>query len=388
MIRINRTLIKQAALNPTKNSRQDNILHICQMIDEQTLSVPLYQRDLSWTIAKSISLLNYQLMGPAPVAPLSINVINDIQDCVPQVSFIDRELLTVRSGLNSVVDGQQRITTNYKAYINHDDFRNIVLDLGKGMFVEAREGIKENQIPVGVLLFRDTNLFDDYTDKCPELGNRGVVNLLLEIRQKFRQYFYTINQAENLSEKEQIEWFEVLNNAGSRVSAIQLRFSKLKIHGIDIYKEYTKPFREKVRAAGIDDLFVPQTTTTSYPVSALNPAYEYIKYGTHIKNNFAPISPDTKEDQLCKLSADELKKCFALTLDALDHTLDFIENHQLRKPDRIDYINYLIGFYIFNRNNNGTIDEAFLAKWYNEVDFTNKSNSYRRQIYSELVNRS
>ena len=54
MIRINRTLIKQAALNPTKNSRQDNILHICQMIDEQTLSVPLYQRDLSWTIAKSI----------------------------------------------------------------------------------------------------------------------------------------------------------------------------------------------------------------------------------------------------------------------------------------------------------------------------------------------
>ena len=110
-------------------------------------------------------------MGPAPVAPLSINVINDIKDCVPQVSFIDRELLTVRSGLNSVVDGQQRITTNYKAYINHDDFRNIVLDLGKGMFVEAREGIKENQIPVGVLLFRDTNLFDDYTDKCPELGN-------------------------------------------------------------------------------------------------------------------------------------------------------------------------------------------------------------------------
>lgn len=33
--------------------------------------------------------------------------------------------------------------------------------------------------------------------------------------------------AEDLSEDEQITWFEVLNNAGSRVSIIQMRFAKM-----------------------------------------------------------------------------------------------------------------------------------------------------------------
>ena len=41
-------------------------------------------------------------------------------------------------GQFSVVDGQQRLTTNYKAFCNNDDLRDIVLDLGSGKFVITR----------------------------------------------------------------------------------------------------------------------------------------------------------------------------------------------------------------------------------------------------------
>ena len=65
----------------------------------------------------------------------------------------------------------------------------------------------------------------------------------------------------------------MLNNAGSRVSIIQMRFSKLKAHGIDVYTQYTHVYRNKVHEYGYD-FFTPQKTNVSYSIAALNPAYE------------------------------------------------------------------------------------------------------------------
>ena len=59
-----------------------------------------------------------------------------------------------------------------------------------------------------------------------------------------------VGTATDLTEDEQINWFEVLNNAGSRVSIIQMRFSKLKAHGIDVYTQYTHVYRNKVQEYG------------------------------------------------------------------------------------------------------------------------------------------
>ena len=384
-MRISKELVKAASFNPTKKSHQMSIIDMCQKIDDQSISLPLYQRDLSWTIAKSIALLNYQLLGKAPVSPISINVILNSQDCVPQVSFIDRELLNnVERGQYSVVDGQQRLTTNYKAYVNHEDFRNIVLDLGKGVFSEVQGAIRNNQIPVGVLLFKDDTLLFEYAKKRSSLRAPEIMNLLLQIKSKIKNYNYTINSAEDLSEDEQIEWFEVLNNAGSRVSIIQMRFSKLKAHGIDIYTQYTNLFRSKLIEVGFEDFFTPQKTTVSYPIAALNPAYEKITGRSH-SNNYAPIPSDTKENQLCNLKPEDLTKCFSLTLEALDTVLDFMDSNELKKPDRIDYINYLIGYFVFNGFDIDDGAKEFLIKWYDSVDFTNKSNTGRRDIFNSLI---
>lgn len=383
-MRISKELVEAASVNPTKKSTQMSIVEMCNKIEEQVISLPLYQRDLSWTLDKCISLLNYQLLGKAPVSPISMNVINDIKDCVPQVSFIDREIIdVVERGQFSVVDGQQRLTTNYKAYCNHEDFRNIVLDLGRGRFVESEQAIRTNQIPVGIVLNRDDVVLFEYTNNKSALRKPEVTNVLLQVRSKIKNYNYTINSAEDLDEDEQIEWFEVLNNAGSRVSIIQMRFSKLKAHGIDIYKQYTSVFNNRLIEVGYD-FFTPEKTTVSYPISALNPAYELVMNKIH-SNNFAPIPSDTKENQLCNISTEDLKRCIELTLEVEDKVIDFIENNALKQPDRIDYINYLIGFFIFNASKIDDKVKARLINWYNTVDFTNKSNTNRRDMYTDLI---
>lgn len=384
IVRISRELVKAASENPTKKSTQMSIIQMCEKIENQTISLPLYQRDLSWTLEKCIDLLNYQLLGKAPVAPISMNEINDINSCVPQVSFVDREIINkVRYGQLSVVDGQQRLTTNYKAYSNHEDFRNIVLDLSKGKFVKTELAIKSNQIPVGIVLNKSDTVLFEYTNKKPSLRNPEVTNVLLQVRSKIKNYNYTINSADDLNENEQIEWFEVLNNAGSRVSIIQMRFSKLKVHGIDIYKQYTSVFNNRLTEMGYE-FFTPEKTTVSYPIAALNPAYEVIMGKEH-SNNYAPIPSDTKENQLCNMEAEQLKLCIQKTLEVQDKVIDFIIDNSLTEPDRIDYINYLIGYMMYNGVEVEKEKKQELVNWYNNVDFTNKTNSERREMYTELI---
>ena len=384
---INRQLLEAANLNPTKNSRQEYIFELCEHIEKNELTLPLYQRDISWTLQKSVELLNYQLLSKSPISAISINIINNTsaEFAVPQVSFIERELLscTVR-GQMSVVDGQQRLTTNYKAYCNHPDFKNVVLDLGKGEFIINIENYRKNQIPVGILLNKDDTKLIEYTENNKALSSPIIVNALLQIRNKIKTYQYTINFATDLSEDEQINWFEVLNNAGSRVSIIQMRFSKLKTHGIDVYTQYTHVYRTKILEYGYD-YFTPQKTNVSYPIAALNPAYEILISKRH-SNNFAPISSDTKENQLCNLKPEQLVKCFEITLDALDKVLKFIDDNRLKKYNRSDYINYLIGYFVFHEEKITDNQKDSLINWYNSVDFTNKSNTERRKKYSELLN--
>lgn len=384
---IDKQLLAAANLNPTKNSRQEYIFTLCENIERGELTLPLYQRDISWTLQKCVDLLNYQLLNKSPISAISINVINntDSQYAVPQVSFINRDIRSdIMRGQMSVVDGQQRLTTNFKAYSNHSDLKNVVLDLGKGEFVINSESFRRNQIPVGVLLNKDDSKLIKYTEKNKALASPMVVNALLQIRNKIKTYQYTINFATDLSEDEQINWFEVLNNAGSRVSIIQMRFSKLKAHGIDIYTQYANIYRNKVLEHGYD-YFTPQKTNVSYPIAALNPAYELLVSGKHLNNNFAPMSSDTKENQLCNLKPEKLKECFDATLEALDKALEFIEDNDLEKYNRSDYINYLLGYFVFHKKGITNMQKEKLINWYNNVNFTNKSNTARRKIYTELL---
>lgn len=379
---INKHLLEAANLNPTKDSRQEYVFTLCEYIEKNELTLPLYQRDVSWTLDKCVELLNYQLLSKSPISVISINIINNTEKefAVPQVSFIERELLskTVR-GQMSVVDGQQRLTTNYKAYCNHPDLQSVVLDLGKGKFVINAGVYRENQIPVGVLLNKDDNELITYTEKNKALSAPMTVNALLQIRNKIKTYQYTINFATNLTEDEQIHWFEVLNTAGSRASAIQMKFSKLKAHGIDIYTQYAYVYRDMIQEHGYEFFKL------SYSIAALNPAYAVLVSGKH-SNNFAPISSDTKENQLCKLNPDKLKECFEMTLEALEKALNFIENNDLEKYNYPYYVNYLIGYFVFHKEEISEQQKNNLINFYENVALGNQTNARRRSLYSILLN--
>lgn len=385
-MKISKKLVQAASFNPTEKSHKMTVLDMCKKIENLDITLPLYQRDVSWTLNQAIDLLNYQLLGKAPVAPISMNVIMDTADFVPQVSFIDREMLEksdIEKGQMSVVDGQQRLTTNYKAYSNSEDFRNVVLDVARGRFLLVEGAFTRSQIPVGMLLHKEDAVFYEYLTKNNMMKDPAFMTVLVQCRSKIRSYYYTINQAENLTEDEQIEWFEVLNNAGSRVSALQMRFSKMKVHGIDIYTMYTLQFKNKLVEYGYD-FFSPQKTSVSYPIAALNSAYEIVMDKVHT-DAYAPIPSDTKENQLCALEPHVLLKCFDMTLEALDKSIDFIADNNVTAPDRIDYINYLTGYFVYNPEPTEEKIEK-LVKWYKEVDFNNKSNSRRRTIFTQMLN--
>lgn len=384
-MKVSKSLMESASFNPTEKSHKMSVLDMCKKIEGNEITLPLYQRDVSWTLNQSIDLLNYQLLGKAPVAPISMNIITDLNDFVPQVSFIDREVInTVEKGLSSVVDGQQRLTTNYKAYSNSEDFRNIVLDVARGRFLLVEGAMSRAQIPVGILLNKEDSVFYGFMTEKNLMKDPMAMSVLLQCRSKIRNYYYTINQADNLSEDEQIEWFEVLNNAGSRVSALQMRFSKMKVHGIDIYVMYTLKFKNRILEYGYD-FFTPQKTSVSYPIAALNSSYEIVMNKIH-SDTYTPIPSDTKENQLCSMEPSLLKQCFSMTLDALEKALEFINNEDLVAPDRIDYINYLTGYFVYYPYAlEDSQKREHLIEWYNTVDFNNKTNSKRRTIFSKLL---
>lgn len=383
---ISERLRKAADFNPTNKTHQMNIFDICKEIESNDIVLPLYQRDVCWTLEKNVDLLNYQLMGKAPVSPISMNEIKNEDIAVEQVSFIDRE--PIEEALKrklSVTDGQQRLTCNYKAYTNHKDFNSIVLDIKNGFFIEKGEEDKDYYIPVGILLNKNEDKLFNYFRYNEFLSKDKTKDLLLQIRNKIKSYNYTINKAEDLTEEEQIKWFEVLNNAGSRVTRIEMDISKQRAKGVDVYKEYIQKFNDVI--CGYDEnLFRQKTTEVSYPMTLLNPAYELLKKKKH-SSKYSPIPSDYTFGILDDFKeAEEVRKVFSITLKALSQSITFIKENKLKNKNRIEYLTYLTGYFVFNNYSDISEEKkSNLISWYNSVEFLSQGNTKRRQIFTNLL---
>ncbi|KOP78179.1 hypothetical protein AMS59_13685 [Lysinibacillus sp. FJAT-14745] len=172
-----------------------------------------------------------------------------------------------------------------------------------------------------------------------------------------------------------------------------MTFSKLKVKDFDIYTEYTLPFKDAFKVFGVEELFSPFTTNVSYPIAALNPAYETIIKGRKHNINYAPIPSDTKEDILIKLEISKLREIISLTLKSLTLTLEFLDDVELlESADRVDYISYLIGFFAYSEFDSLTdIPQNIkneLLDWVRTVNFNNQTNSSRRSLFNDLINKS
>lgn len=383
-IKINKELDFFSNYDPTKESKPVALKTLCDDIESKKLTLPIFQTYIRWTLEKSVSLLNFQLNGKAAVSPISINVIENQDIAVPQVTFIDRELIAKEDvkGKHSVNDGQQRLSCNYKAYTDHDDFKCIVLDISKGIFIINMEKLKKNQIPVGILYNKDPKTLENYIKKRKDLQQYDVYSLLTRIRSKFLGYYYTVNYARDLDEEEQLEWFDVLNLAGSRITAVQMQLTEMLTKGVDFYKEYSDLFIDKLENSKLDDLIIQKATEISIPLAALNPAYQILKPSNSKDGYYCPIASDSKGTYISKLESSEIREMFRVTLEALDKAIDFIESNNLDKPNRIDYLVYLTGYFVLNAD----ADYEFLTDWFNQqLIVTNSSNPERRKIFNDLV---
>lgn len=215
-----------------------------------------------------------------------------------------------------------------------------------------------------------------------------VSSLLGQVRTKFFNYFYTINYAQDLSGKEQIQWFDVLNLAGSKVPEIQMKLTRLQIKGLDFYKEYSNVFRDKLEVVGLDHLFIQKNTEVSIPLATLNASFEVVSGKGGHSLNYSPMASDKKESFISEMNPVQLRNCFIMTLEGLDKALDLINNNNLSDPSKIDYITYLTGYFVYNKDKMSTFNEQNelnLINWYNEAQFVNKSNQDRRTMYQDLL---
>ncbi|WP_307067296.1 GmrSD restriction endonuclease domain-containing protein [Alkalibacillus filiformis] len=385
-------LYKKAVFDPSKERKDMTLQLLCDEIEQGKMVLPIYQTYIRWTLPKMVDLFNYQLLGKSPVAPISINFIDDPEQVIEQIGFLDREILNKESllGKHSVVDGQQRLSTNYKAHVDHEDVEDIVLDLRKGKFTSLRnkETVKEYQIPVGKLYNKDQTKYLEYVNSKEYLKEDNTKDLLNTIRKKHQQYYYVVNFATNLSKVEQMEWFEVLNLAGSRVTGDMVYLTDLLVKGIDFYTDYVNPFVKELESKELEHLMPKKSAEVSIPLATLNAAYFKVTGGDK-KGNFSPIPSDTKAKAIGSRSVEEIKEMISITLKALNDTLEFMsENDRLEKIERVDILTYLIGLTVdkeIDYNNLSSKQSHYLIEFIDTADFVNNSNTARREKYSNLL---
>lgn len=383
--------------DPSRDTMIMTIEDICRKVDDGKIVMPIFQTGLRWTDEKRRDLLSFQLNGFAGVSPISMCHIDFgfepdeemYRKYGSQIGMITREKLTkIRGEVYSLTDGQQRTNTNYKCYIGHMDLKNYMVDLnaGKVVIINDSDSPNEGQIPVGVIYNKDFKVFDEYVRNHKELQDSSLSSYLSLIRNKFLGYRYTINLAKNLDEKQQMQWFEILNNAGSKIPLKEMRLSRLKMKDVDYHSEYITVFVKQLFDKGYSEIFTSKATQVSYPLAALNPAYDYL-FSKIDTRKIAPIASDVKEGRICDLNGDQLKKLFEITLHSLELTLEFIDNNGLNIPTRMEYITFAMGYFIYGDNEELTEKrKEFLIDWFNNIEFTNMVNSRKREEYYRLIN--
>ena len=82
----------------------------------------------------------------------------------------------------------------------------------------------------------------------------------------------------------------------------------------------------------------------------------------------------------------EIRTIIKMTLEALEKSIEFIEENTLEHPNRIDYITYMTGLFVYMEDKEMSYNQKkCLIEWYNTVEFSKKDNGERRKIFEDLI---
>lgn len=190
-----------------------SIQSLCFMIDNNQLTMPDYKETVEWANNYKMDLFNYELFAKTPVTEI-LALSNNGNDNVPQLSiYSGREIPQSKlSDTISVLDGSQRLLTNYQAYINDQGVKNIALNLETPSFEIVTETTKtENLLPIGVLMNHDLSLLSSWLIDHQEIDDEGQ-KIILGIRSKLMDCKLVVQVAEGLDRAEQLAYYKMLKN--------------------------------------------------------------------------------------------------------------------------------------------------------------------------------
>lgn len=189
-----------------------SIQNLCFMIDNDQLTVPSYKETAEWANRYKMDLFNYELFAKTPVTEI-LALSNNSSDNVSQLSIYRGQEIPQNklSDTISVLDGSQRLLTNYQAYINDQGVKDIALNLEVPRF-EIIDGTTDttNLLPIGVLMNHDLSLLSswliDHQDKIDDEGQK----IILGIRSKLMDCKLVVQVAEGLDQTEQLVYYKML----------------------------------------------------------------------------------------------------------------------------------------------------------------------------------
>ena len=219
-ININSTVLKSVTFNPSLETHSINIRELCSAIENKQLVQPFYLEKFNkmlkrekhkWSATDMCRLFYTQLFENFPVSQITVNVFENDQDLKRYSDILKNvQEIEYKRGTKLLLDGYERLNTNYMAYINDPSVSHIYLDLYNGLFT-VKDEPEKGLIPVGVLYNKDDSVLSSYIKDREELQSFEIYQLLLNIRSKHFGYFYSVNQATDLDLSSQLAWYAYLN---------------------------------------------------------------------------------------------------------------------------------------------------------------------------------
>jgi len=224
-------------------------------IQKGQIKIPKFQRDFVWSIEKTAKLLDSILKG-YPIGTFILWETNERLNDIKNIGNLDLKSAPDGDKIEYVLDGQQRITSLYAAYLGAQiqkegekkitDYTKIYVDLEKDID-DNDEQIITNEKPIGLSISLNKILnsleFDDEIEDDYERETRKKIR-------KYAQTFSTYDFSTIVLRKEDIdsaiEVFTRINTGGQTLTLFEIMSAKTydEVQKFDMQDRFQKLIKE------------------------------------------------------------------------------------------------------------------------------------------------
>ena len=386
--------------NSNNSQETESILNIVNKIKSGNIVLPEFQRDFVWDITKTFDLFD-SLVRDVFIGSIIYGIpkfgisTRDIDDRPRKKRGLHRDPLTVidytqeqieaktaTGNFRLVLDGQQRITSIYRALIGVDEIWFIVKN-----FDELNDDIKDKNLDNYTLedllyMFSNEEPIDHLAIKLSDVYQMTQESTMRESMKKGK-YFDCLKFILNTDKDSQEYEFNLFLIVSNKLQDLYKHEKLLSYFLLNMDSERFALFFERSNSKGIRLSFIDILVAKLYHGFNLrkaindfnsNNSYELIPE-IIVRAIAFQVSGGKQVDKsyiLNKLNADHFNKYWDLFTDAYKKSIDYlISNHYMIDINWIPYYNMLIPLVLFTINLPSRIfnqmdsnQKAFIAYWY------------------------